>query len=152
MRMYNFLHEGWSFPSVSTMKDDFNEYKKKEHKKWERRADIIGARFPIFIDFEEFKKSLENAEVITVTKQFDNKISNRSQTSSIRELKNLVSSYVRPRNVDRIVQGIKSGAKLPYPIILKGNRGMWIMAGNTRLDSAFILGDTPKALLVDVGR
>jgi len=35
-----------------------------------------------------------------------------------------VSGYVRPRDVDRIVQGIESGAKLPYPIILKGDKGM----------------------------
>jgi hypothetical protein len=27
---------------------------------------------------------------------------------------------------------------------------MWIMAGNTRLDAAFIMGDKPKALLVNV--
>lgn len=84
----------------------------------------MGFRFPIFEDFEHFKKSLMDAEVVTVTKSLDDKIRNRSQTNSIESLKNLVGGYKRPRNVDRIIKGIEQGDKIPYPIILKGNRGM----------------------------
>jgi hypothetical protein len=49
---------------------------------------------------------------------------NRSRVSSIEELKDLVSGYVKPRNVDRIVKGIEEGDEIPYPIIIKGNKGM----------------------------
>jgi len=144
------ITENWAFPSDSVMKDDFSEYKKKEMSKWRSRADRMGFRFPIFETFDDFKQALKDAEVIELTKALDNKIQNRSQTSSIESLKNLVSSYVRPRDVDRIIQGLQSGARLPMPIVLKGAYGMWIMAGNTRLDSAFILGKKPKILIVDV--
>ncbi len=75
---------------------------------------------------------------------------NRSHTSSIESLKSLVSGYFMPRDVDRIVQGYESNAAMLYPIILKGSNGEWIMAGNTRLDTAFILGIDPKVLYVDV--
>lgn len=155
MRLYQYLNEqssynNWTFPSDKTIKEDFNEYKKKEERKWKRRAQTIGMRFPIFDTLSDFKSSLKNAEVITVTERFDSRIMNRSHTSSIEDLKNLVSGYVRPRDVDRIVQGFENDDKIPYPIILKGSKGMWIMAGNTRLDAAFIMGVTPKALLVDV--
>jgi hypothetical protein len=142
--------ENWAFPSDDVMKDDFSEYKKKENSKWEGRARRMGFRFPIFPTFDDFKQALKDAKVVELTKEMDNKIQNRSQTGSIEGLKNLVSSYVRPRDVDRIVQGLNSEARLPMPIILRGKHGMWIMAGNTRLDSAFILGKKPKVLMVDV--
>ena len=39
---------------------------------------------------------------------------------------------------------------MPVPIVLKFSRGYRIMSGNTRLDTAFILGVRPKVLIVDV--
>jgi hypothetical protein len=150
MRLQEFLNEGWVFPDDKTLKADFSEYKKKEDRKWRHRVDSIGARFPLFNDFNHFKQSLRDAETINLRSGLDNQIQNRSHSSSIESLKSLVSSYVRPRDVDRIVQGIESGASMPMPIVLKGSRGMWIMAGNTRLDTAFILGNMPKVLMVDV--
>lgn len=144
------LYENWAFPSDEVMKDDFSEYKKKEMSKWKSRANRMGFRFPIFETFDDFKLALQNAEVVDLTRQMDNRIQNRSQSSSIESLKSLVGTYVRPRDVDRIVQGLMSGARLPMPIVLKGTNGMWIMAGNTRLDSAFILNKKPKVLMVDV--
>lgn len=110
----------------------------------------MGFRFPIFPDFESFVKSLRSAPVIDLDRNLDSKIRNRSHTSSIESLKSLVSSYYYPRDVDRIVNGFRNNDPIPYPIVLKGNRGLWIMAGNTRLDTSFILGVKPKVLLVDV--
>jgi len=150
MRLESYLNENWVFPDDKTLKADFSEYKKKEDTKWRSRVDSIGARFPLFKDFNDFKQSLKNAKVVHLRAGTDSQISNRSHTSSIESLKSLVNSYHRPRDVDRIVQGIESGAKMPMPIVLKGSRGLWIMAGNTRLDTAFILGNQPKVLMVDV--
>ena len=144
------LYENWAFPSDEVMKDDFSEYKKKEESKWKSRARSMGFRFPIFATFDDFKQALKTAEVVDLTRAMDDKIQNRSQTGSIEGLKSLVGTYKRPRDVDRIVSGLMAGDKLPMPIILKGLHGLWVMAGNTRLDSAFILGKKIKVLVVDV--
>ena len=152
MRLTQYITEKWVFPDDKTLKADFSEYKKKEDYKWKRRAEQIGARFPIFVDFDDFKVRMKKARIVNLTSQVDNQITNRSHMSSIDSLKSLVGSYVRPRNVDRIIQGIMNNDKLPMPIVLKGTRGMWIMAGNTRLDTAFLLGNKPKVLMVDVSK
>jgi hypothetical protein len=150
MRLTQYITEKWVFPDNKTLKSDFSEYKHKEDYKWKRRAEQIGARFPLFADFDDFVNRLKKARVVNLTRDVDNKITNRSHTSSIESLKSLVGSYSRPRDVDRIIQGIMGDDKIPFPIVLKGNRGMWIMAGNTRLDTAFLLGNKPKVLMVDV--
>jgi len=152
MRLLNHLTEKWIFPDDKTLKADFSEYKKKEDYKWQRRAEQIGARFPIFTDFDDFKTRLKKARVVNLTLQIDNQITNRSHCSSIESLKSLVSTYKRPRNVQKIQQGIMGDDKLPMPIVLKGTRGLWILAGNTRLDVAFLLGDKPKVLMIDVSQ
>lgn len=112
----------------------------------------MGFRFPIFPEFNDFATALKSAQVITLTPQHDRQIMNRSHTGSIEDLKSLVGGYNTPRDVDRIVQGYKSNAAIPYPIVLKGSHGEWIMAGNTRLDTAFIMGISPKVLYVDVSQ
>ena len=150
MRLKDFITEGWVFPDKQTMDSDFSEYKHKEDYKWKGRAASIGARFPLFNDRQHFEESLRNAKVVNLTSATDAQIQNRSHTGSIEGLKSLVNTYHRPRDVDRIVKGLTTGAKIPMPIVLKGSRGMWIMAGNTRLDTAFILGNKPKVLMVDV--
>lgn len=110
----------------------------------------MGFRFPIFDTFQDFVSALRSAPVITLTKEHDSRVMNRSHTSSIDGLKSLVSGYFMPRDVDRIVRGYQTNAAMPYPIILKGSRGEWIQSGNTRCDVAFIMGIEPKILLVDV--
>jgi hypothetical protein len=150
MRLQDYLVEGWVFPDNKTLKADFSEYKKKEDYKWKGRAASIGARFPLFNDLAHFTQSLKDAQVVNLTPATDQQIMNRSHTGSIESLQSLVNTYHRPRDVDRIVQGITSGSKIPMPIVLKGSQSMWIMAGNTRLDTAFILGNKPKVLMVNV--
>ena len=154
MLIYEILQKpftNWSFPNEATMLADFKEYKKKESSKWQGRAKRMGFKFPIFDTFEDFKNALTSADVITLTREHDSHINNRSNTSSIADLKSLVSGYIMPRDVDRIIQGFETNAAIPMPIILKGKNGEWVMAGNTRCDTAFILGVNPvKVLLVDV--
>lgn len=153
MRLIRHLNEAytnWTFPDSKTMKSDFSEYKKKEKRKWQGRAEMLGMRWPLFKDFNHFKDSLRKAEVVKLTRAMDNRISNRSHSHDIEDLKQLVSGYVRPRDVDRIVDGFQNNDRIPYPIVLRTNRGMWIMAGNTRLDASFIMDITPTVLIVDV--
>ena len=155
MRLVHYLTEAytnWSFPDEKTMKADFSEYKKKEKTKWKSRSQILGTRWPLFRDFNHFRESLRNADVVRLTKQMDRQISHRSHSHSIEDLKDLVGSYVRPRDVDRIVNGFKNNDKIPYPIVLRTERGMWIMAGNTRLDASFIMDIVPTVLIVDVNK
>lgn len=153
MRYLKYITESynrWTFPDTKTLKSDFAEYKKKEERKWKGRAEILGARWPLFDDFEHFVDELENAKIVTLTPQMDAQIMNRSHTRTIQDLKDLVGTYIRPRDVDRIVKGFEKGDKIPYPIVLKSGNKLWIMAGNTRLDSAFIMNIKPKVLVVNV--
>ena len=150
MRLNQYITEKWVFPDNKTLKADFSEYKHKEDYKWKRRAEQIGARFPLFADFDDFKGRLKKARIVNLTPAVDNQITNRSHCGSIESLKSLVSTYKRPRDVQKIEQGIMSNEKLPMPIVLKGTRGLFILAGNTRLDISFLLGNKPKILMVDV--
>jgi hypothetical protein len=155
MRLNRYINEAysnWTFPDGATMKSDFSEYKKKEKKKWFSRSKMLGMRWPLFKDFNHFKDSLRKAEVVKLTPSLDSKITNRSHSHSIEDLKQLVNGYVRPRDVDRIVDGFQNNARIPYPIVLRTERGMWIMAGNTRLDASFIMDITPTVLIVDVDK
>jgi len=135
---------------MQTMQADFTEYKKKEDRKWKGRSQTIGSRFPIFNDFAHFQQSLKNAQVRTLDDATDSKIYNRSHTSSVEDLKDMVGSYYQPRDVDRIIRGFEEGVPMPYPIVIEGDSGAWILAGNTRLDTAGILGLPKKVLWVDV--
>jgi len=144
------ISPNWSFPNQETLQADFNEYKKKEDRKWKQRAIQIGARFPIFDNIECFVKCLKDAQVKTINDSIDATINNRSMTSSIEDLKDLVGSYYKPRDVDRIINGFKTGANIPYPIVIEGSKGSWILAGNTRLDVAGIMELQKKVLWVDV--
>lgn len=144
------LYKNWIFPSLSVMKSDFEEYKKKEEKKWKRRAQQIGMKFPMFKDFEDFQNKLKTSPVVNHNERFDRDINNRSNCNSIKCLKELVSTYVRPRDVDKIYNGFQRNDKIPYPIVVQGSRGKWILAGNTRLDVAFILGIPAKSILINL--
>lgn len=143
-------YANWVFPSEATIRADFDEYKLKENKKWKHRAQDMGFRFPIFDSIESFETALREAAVVELTAEQDSIISNRSHCRTLDELNRLVSNYHHPRDVNRIVNGFKSNAAIPMPIILKGKYGQWIMAGNTRSDAATILGIRPKVLMVDV--
>ncbi len=152
MRLKEYInsYNNWIFPDNKTIEQDFNEYKKKELSKWKRRAKYLEARFPLFNDKEHYIKELKNSPVTIITETLDNKIDNRSQTTSIEQLKNLVSTYKKPRNVDKIIKGFQNNEKIPYPVILKSKHKYHIMSGNTRLDAAFIYNIIPKAIIINV--
>lgn len=131
-------------PNPVTMKADFDEYKKKEKAKWKGRAHSIGARFPIFKDFNDFVDTIKKGKIIMAPTD------SYTTNDTIDEIKDMVSQYVFPRDVDRIVQGFKTGAAMPLPIILQGSHGSHRMSGNTRSNVAYVLGLPVKALLINV--
>lgn len=140
----------WSFPNEETMKADFKEYKIKEYKKWESRAQMMKMRFPLFNDFDDFKNKLKTAEIKEIKSSEFRKIKNLTRNDSIDDLKLLVSTYEYPRDVDSIYFGMLNGDKIPYPIIVTGKKGHFILAGNTRTNVAFILEGKAKALFINL--
>lgn len=140
----------WVTPSGADAHADYVEYKKKEDKKWQERAETIGARFPLFDTEDDFKDALKNGRIFTLSEKDWRNIQNLSNVSSIESLKDLVGGYVRPRDVDRIVDGINKGVALPLPIVLKGSKGRWIMSGNTRLNTAKVMKVPQQAIELDV--
>jgi hypothetical protein len=154
MRYLDYLSEqerytNWVNYTPESLKSDFAEYKKKEERKWKTRAQAIGARFPLFKGFPEFTQALKKAKVKKLFKGEADKIGNVSLNDNLSDVKSMVSSYQRPRDVDRIVKGFESNDKMPMPIILKGKKDQFIMAGNTRLNVAYIMGILPQVLVVD---
>lgn len=141
-------YNNWIRYNPQSLKDDFEEYKKKETKKWRARAEQIGSRYPMFDTLEDFQQALDQAPIVNIDKL--GPVNNLTKNLSLDDIKDMVGSYQMPRDVDRIVQGYENNVPLPLPIILKGNNGLWIMAGNTRQSTARVLGVTPRALLVDI--
>jgi len=117
---------------------------------WEYISHQKKSGFNPWPTLKDFKKAVEKGTVETLTKEKDRKIGNRSRCTSISELKELTSGYQFPRDVDRIIKGYKNGHPMPYPIILEQNGKRWVMSGNTRLDAAFIMGITPKVLVLKI--
>lgn len=156
MRYLEYLSEqerytNWVNYTPESLKSDFAEYKKKEESKWKTRAQAIGARFPIFKGFPEFTQALKKAKVKKLFKGEAERIGNVALNKNLKNVKGMVSHYTSgPRDVDRIVKGFSSNAKMPMPIILSGKKDNFIMAGNTRLNVAYIMGLLPQVLVVDV--
>ena len=153
MRLREFINEKttyWKFPTKGDMKSDFNEYKAKEFKKWEYRANEKGFRFPIFKDFGDFVKTLKSGKIVPLTSTLFNKLPDSSTYTNINDLTDLVQSYHRPRDINRIIKGFDNNEKIPYPVILKGSKGFYRLSGNTRTNVAMIKGISVEVLVVDV--
>ena len=154
MRLEKFIksYDNWCFPDEKTMKMDFSEYKKKEEKKWKLRAQMLKARWPLFDDYKHFKNSLKNAKIVNLTSDLFNKIEHVTNINNIDDLRSMVSEYIYPRDIDRIIKGFEENKKIPYPIILKSKHKYFIMAGNTRQNTASIMNIKVKVMIVDVGK
>ena len=148
MRYKEIIGPIWVRYTPESLSLDFSEYKKKESTKWKNRSLQMGFRFPIFKNIEHFKQCLNDSKIVDNDSLFD--VENRTENNSIYDIKNMVSNYSHPRDVDRIISGITAGAILPMPIILKGKKGLFIMAGNTRQAVSRVLKVSCEVLLVDV--
>jgi len=157
MKLINLIYENqyasysnWTRFTDQSLHDDFQEYKQKELAKWKSRSRIIGSRWPIFDSIQQFQQDLQDSPVVFIDDI--GYVDNLTKNVDIDDIRDMVSGYRYPRDVDRIIQGYKNNVAMPLPIILRGSRGMWIMAGNTRQSVARVLGIKPRALLVDVKR
>ena len=127
---------------------DLTDEQIKQEYEWEYISHQKRSGFDPWPTLKEFKKAVKGGSVETLSKEKDAKVGNRSRCNDLHELKDLTGGYRFPRDVDRIVKGFKEGHAMPYPIILDGGGRRWVMSGNTRLDAAFILGITPKVLVL----
>jgi hypothetical protein len=141
-------YDAWIRYTPESLHADWEEYVHKQDVKWHKRADMIGARWPLFTSMQQFKQALDAAPIVNVDDLPD--VENLTKNHSLTDIQRMVGGYQNPRDVSRIQAGLHAGVPLPLPIILKGESGMWIQAGNTRQATARVMGVTPKALLVDV--
>lgn len=142
-------YKRWKLPLVTELKSDFQSYQKNLDK-WENRARIILLQTPLFTDFDSFRKLVESSEVREIDRTFAGKISGLSNTSSIASLKSLVGTYSSPRDIKRIEDGFKNNERIPMPIVLQGSKGYWMLSGNARCNTAFILGYKPKVIIINL--
>ena len=141
-------YNNWIRYTPASLQSDWSEYAHKAESKWRRRAEQIGARWPMFDSMDQFQQALDQAEIVNVDQLGD--VENLTRNLSVADIKHMVGGYQNPRDVDRIIQGLQNHVALPLPIIIKGSRGMWIQAGNTRQATARVMGAVPRALLVDL--
>ena len=111
----------------------------------------------IFPTEAEFVKAVKAAPVVEVSVAVDRKIDNRSRTRNMEQLLDLISGYrsfPKFRNADTLKELeklIKAGKPVDMPIVVKFPKdGMRVLAGNTRMDIAFMNGITPKVIMLDL--
>lgn len=111
----------------------------------------------IFPTEAAFIKAVRAAPAVQITPAVDRKIENRSKTANMRELLDLISGYrsfPKFRNEDTLkalADRLKTGKPVDMPIVVKLPKGrLRIMAGNTRMDIAFMQGITPTVLMLDL--
>jgi hypothetical protein len=54
------------------------------------------------------------------------------------------------KDIGRIMHGMQYGAELPAPIVLRTATGPYLVAGNTRLMAARVMGLRPRVWLADI--
>lgn len=143
-------YDNWVRYDAVSLDLDFREYKLKEYKKWQSRAQQNGFIFPMFTSKEDLQQKLDDAQVVDIDKDIPSGVYTKNY--DVEDVKRMVGSYFYPRDVDRIVKGFNNNVQMPYPIVVKGKTGYYSLAGNTRQAVARVLGITPKALLIDLSK
>jgi len=139
----------WIVPSATDIKDEWDVEYALPRRNWKGRAEIIGATFPIFDDVEDMISKVRDGHVMNMSSNMWDTTHNLSKNHDIDEVKSMVATYSRPRDVDRIVKGFEDGADMPMAIIIRGTEGSWILSGNTRLNVARLMGIPQKVIVVD---
>jgi len=146
MLIENESFDNWVMPDDKAIELEYNvEY--KHHTRYS-----FGDIFPTV---EDFKEAVHSGKQVKLTKEMDRSVGNRSRTSDMEDLRDLVSSYrswPKYRNdetLQAIVDGFKSGSAMKMPFILEYEPGrQQVMSGNTRLDIAYMLGITPTVIVI----
>jgi hypothetical protein len=111
----------------------------------------------IFPTEAKFVKAVKSAPTVQIDSATDRKIHNRSRTRDMEQLLDLISGYrsfPKFRNEDTLKELeklIKSGKPVDMPIVVKFPKGgMRVLAGNTRMDIAFMNGINPTVVMLDL--
>jgi len=111
----------------------------------------------IFPTEDSFVKAVKASSTVTVNRSADAKISNRSRTSDMESLLDLIKgyrSYPQFRNektLKDLEKRIVEGKPTDMPIVVKFPNGlMRIFSGNTRMDIAFMHDINPTVILLDL--
>jgi hypothetical protein len=143
----NITFNNWVLPSQTSIEKEYNvEYK-------HHIINIFGELWPTPDDFTQ---AVNNAIVISLSKEDDFHVENRSHTKNMVDLVDLVSTYrswPEFRNMITLkdmIMRFKENNPMTMPIILTENDNYYIMSGNTKLDIAFMMGITPKALIIKI--
>lgn len=137
----------WIMPSEDDLRLEYRYEYNLPQRNWKGRCKTIGANFPLFADEEDFIAKVKASPIVDLTQTMH--VHNLTSLRSVEDVRDLVSGYAFPRDVDRIVTGLKKGVALPAPIIVKGKLGMWILSGNTRQNLASIANIPRQAIMVD---
>jgi len=139
----------WIVPSAADIRDEWKVEYALPRRNWKGRAEIIGAVYPIFDDEDDMIAKVQSGHVLSMTPDMWSMTHNLSMNRDIDEVKAMVATYSRPRDVDRIVKGFEDGADMPMAIFIRGAEGSWILSGNTRLNVARLMGIPQKVIVVD---
>lgn len=135
----------WTVPNLMSLRDEYDYEYMLASRGWKSRCRAIGAVYPVFDSFEDFVAKVKQGRIGPMKLS----VENTTHLETIDEIKELVSEYQWPRDVNRIVQGFKEGVKMPMPIVIRGRKGSWILSGNTRSNVAEVLGLEVFAIYID---
>lgn len=134
--------DNWVVPDDDKLKLEF----KVEHELKEN---------DFFDSFGEFRSAVKSGKVQVIDRNKDKDIQYRSRTKTKSELLNLIRtyrSYPQFRNeltIDNLYDGFENNKPMEMPIVIEfKNKKRRIMAGNTRMDVAFMLKINPKVLII----
>jgi len=135
----------WSKPSKENILQEYNvEY--KNHMKYN-----FGNIFP---SFKSWNEAIKSGKVKSIPKSKKGILNNFSDSISIKSLISLIktyNSYPEFRNettIKELQNRFLNNKKIFMPLIYKDKDGsLHVVAGNTRLSIAYILGITPKVII-----
>jgi hypothetical protein len=136
----------WVIPHEADLRLEYRYEYNLPQRNWKQRCKTIGAQYPLFEDEEDFIAKVKASRIVSL---FHDDVHNMTSLKSIEDIESLVSHYAYPRDVKRIVEGLKAGIEMPAPIIIAGSKGMWILSGNTRQNCAKVLGIPRKFIVVN---
>lgn len=134
LKLKKSLAPKWRMPTDKELGDEHT---------WENKhLAAIGNPFPTK---EHFLAAAKAGQLVDMPEGVDR----ATAGGNVESVRSMTSAYQHPRDVDSIVQGLKSGTTFPAPIVVKHAGGLFMMGGNTRQHLASLHGHKAKVLLVD---
>ena len=137
----------WTVPEEKDLELEYRYEYLLPSRNWPQRCRQIGASYPLFRDLEDFVQQVRGAKIEPLD---DVRVHNMTDYGAVDDVRDLVSGYQFPRDVDRILDALHAGHALPMPIVIRGPKGSWILSGNTRQNLSRIVGTPVQAIWIDV--